>query len=368
MVGIVPAAGIPWLGRGARRSAIRRSLGFAQRCRPEVGVPQAVPAIQCRSAIRRSLGFAQRCRPEVGVPQAVPAIQCRSAIRDLAALRAAVPTGGRRSPSRPRDSARVAMRERRADAGRRISAGTPTGSVARRQGNADLWSAQPAAGGRTRRTRVRGGSPLGRDPGVMRHPDGRLSLRFAPRCRPEVGVPQAVPAIQCRSAIRRSLGFAQRCRPEVGVPQAVPAILRGWRCANGAQTPGDASRRVPPRAAWRAGTGTPTSGRHSPPEAGGRKDPSSGWFASRPGPRRSASAGRTPLAALRAAVPTGGRRSPSRPRDSMQIGYTRSRCASPSGADQRSAFPKPSPRFNADQRFAIWPRFAPRCRPEVGVP
>ena len=45
-----------------------------------------------------------RCRPEVGVPQAVPAIQCRPAIRGLAALRAAVPTRGRRSPSRPRDS------------------------------------------------------------------------------------------------------------------------------------------------------------------------------------------------------------------------------------------------------------------------
>ena len=117
----------------------------------------------------------------------------------FAGLRPAVPTGGRRSPSRPRDSARSAMRERRADAGRRISAGTPTGSVTRRQGNADLWSAQPAEGGR----------------------------REGPRLQ--------------------------------------------------------------------------------------------GWFTPRPGPRRDASSGRTPFAALRAAVPTGGRRSPSRPRDSSRL-------------------------------------------------
>ena len=41
----------------------------------------------------------------------------------------------------------------------------------------------------------------------------------------------------------------------------------------------------------RAGKGTPTSGRHSPPKAGGGKDPELGGFASRPGPRRSASSG-----------------------------------------------------------------------------
>ena len=108
----------------------------------------------------------------------------------------ALPRDAGRRPAlrRPRDSARSAMRERRADAGRRISAGTPTGSVTRRQGNADLWSAQPAGGGR----------------------------REGPRLQ--------------------------------------------------------------------------------------------GWFASRPGPRRSALSGRTPFAALRAAVPTGGRRSKPSPR------------------------------------------------------
>ena len=43
----------------------------------------------------------------------------------------------------------------------------------------------------------------------------------------------------------------------------------------------------------RAGKGTPTSGRHSPPQAGGREGPRvGGWFASRPGSRRSASSGR----------------------------------------------------------------------------
>ena len=105
---------------------------------------------------------------------------------------------------------------------------------------------------------------------------------------PEVGVPQAVPAIQCGSAIRGTAALTlawpassvrvsrSRAMPVGDRRSAVPAILRGRRCANGAQTPGDASRRVPPPAAWRAGTGTPTSGRHSPPEAGGGKDPDFG--------------------------------------------------------------------------------------------
>ena len=187
----MPAAGVPWLGRGARRSAIRRSLGFAQRCRPEVGVPQAVPAIQCRSAIR-----------------------------DLAALRAAVPTGGRRSPSRPRDSTRSAIR-----------------------GLAALRAAVPTRGRR---------SP-------------------------------SRPRDSARSAIRD---------------------LAALRAA------------------------VPTGGRRSPSR-----------------PRDSTRSAIRGLAALRAAVPTGGRRSPSRPRDSMQIGYTRSRGPAGRGADRRSAFPKPSPRF-----------------------
>ncbi len=54
------------------------------------------------------------------------------------------------------------------------------------------------------------------------------------------------------------------------------------------QTRGDANRRD-----GAVGRGTPTSGRHSPPQAGGSEGPRvRGWFASRPGPGRSASSGR----------------------------------------------------------------------------
>ena len=191
--GRTPTSGVGRLSAGTPTFSISRTDAF--RCASRSGADRrsAFPKPSPRFNADRLYAVSRpsrppRCRPEVGVPQAVPAIQCRSAIR-----------------------------ERRADAGRRISAGTPTGSVARRHGNADLWSAQPAEGGR----------------------------REGPRLR--------------------------------------------------------------------------------------------GWVASRPGPRRSASAGRTPFAALRAAVPTGGRRSPSRPRDSMRSAIRAGRCASRSGADRRSA-------------------------------
>ena len=148
---------------------------------------------------------------------------------------------------------------------------------------------------------------------------------------------------------------------------------------------------------WRAGTGTPTSGRHSPPQAGGREGPEvRGWFTSRPGPRRSASSGRpcgarlslgsaqrcrpevgvpcpvrrpahggtrrdgnhsagwrgAPPAGLRPAVPTGGRRSlpcaPPCPRGDAPrreplhgLATHAFRWAPPSGADRRSGVPCP---------------------------
>ena len=151
---------------------------------------------------RLSLRFAQRCRPEVGVP--CPA--CRPAHgstgRDgnhstgwrgapFAALRAAVPTGGRRSltcaPPCPREYwprreplhglARRAFRcAPRSGADRRVGVpcparrpahrstgwcqsqpdATPPRRATHRQGNADLWSAQAAAGGRQTRTPTAG--------------------------------------------------------------------------------------------------------------------------------------------------------------------------------------------------------------------
>ena len=74
---------------------------------------------------------------------------------------------------------------------------------------------------------------------------------------------------------------ALRCR----VPSARVA-MRGfrWRTASGASL-----GTLRHHAERRAGKGTPTSGRHSPPEAGGREGPRVGlWFASRQGSASSA--------------------------------------------------------------------------------
>ena len=81
-----------------RRSAFRRRSTVAL-----AGLRPAVPtggrrSLACASLhadqlYALSLGFAQRCRPEVGVP--LPAPPRGSAIRALAGLRPAVPTGGR---------------------------------------------------------------------------------------------------------------------------------------------------------------------------------------------------------------------------------------------------------------------------------
>ena len=78
--------------RACSRAAIRGSLGCAQRCRPEVGVPSR-PRACSRWAVRGSLGSAQRCRPEVGVPSRSRACS-RSAIPWFAGLRPAVAPGG----------------------------------------------------------------------------------------------------------------------------------------------------------------------------------------------------------------------------------------------------------------------------------
>ena len=77
---------------------------------------------------------------------------------------------------------------------------TPPCRVTPRQGNADLWAVLPVGPGTARRRRAagkdpefRGGSPLGRDPGVQRHPDGCVVHAFRGASRSgadlEVGVP-----------------------------------------------------------------------------------------------------------------------------------------------------------------------------------
>ena len=67
----------------------------------------------------------------------------------------------------------------------------------------------------------------------------------------------------------------------------------------------------------RAGKGTPTSGRHSPPQAGGREGPRVGlWFASRPGPASSAQVSRSRACRPEVGVPL-------RPAPSGPLGFPR---------------------------------------------
>ena len=131
-----------------------------------------------------------------------------------------------------------------------VSVPKPPGGATGRQGNADLWSAQPAAGGRREGPRVRGW--FASRPGPRRSASSgrlggtRLSLRFAQRCRPPPGETPMN-------------GSTRSPRPyECAVPR--------W-CT---------SRCPSHQAERRAGKGTPTSGRHSPPQAGGGKDPEFG--------------------------------------------------------------------------------------------
>ena len=130
---------------------------------------------------------------------------------------------------------------------------------------------------------------------------------------------------------RLSLRSAQRCRPEVGVPVRTAPSRTGNRLGS-----------APPRP---SGAAVPTIGREKS-----------------------------------AASPTGGgvpvRTAPSRTGWGLRRRGPPGRCA-----DRRSAFPEPSPRFNADRRYAVrsseirgaqrcWCGFrAPaRCRSETGAP
>ena len=92
---------------------------------------------------------------------------------------------------------------------------------------------------------------------------------------------------------------------------AVACRLREWLCAGFAglrpAVPVSAPRHYAER---RAGTGTPTSGRHSPPQAGGREGPRvGGWFASRQGPASSAQVSRSRACRAPPGELPGGRRS-----------------------------------------------------------
>ena len=195
--------------------------------------------------------------------------------------------------------------------------------------------------------------------------------------------------VQCRDGAR--LGRTPSCRATRWQGcRRPPGQFSSWWCT---------SRRPCHHAERRAGKGTPTSGRHSPPKAGGEKDPQV-----RGGPFSAGTsafsvirtaAWYTPFAALRAAVPTGGRRSradgtipdrlgsapprPSGPLCRPEVGVPVRTAPSRTGwglrrrgppgrcADRRSAFP--CGRHHLDRLGSAPPRpSGPLCRPEVGVP
>ena len=183
---------------------------------------------------------AGRCRPEVGVPVLVRRL-CSVGTALFAALRAAVPTGGRRSLAGA--SLRVVAWAPVGGAGRHARSVGPRNGVpppAKTAGTArerrplvgTRGSAKPAPM-TVRRTDVSGAPPA--QSGL------RCSLRFAQRCRPEVGVPLPVrrlcsigtaPLAPRRGAVptggRRSLACASLrvVNPPLGYSAGAPSRVR----------------------------------------------------------------------------------------------------------------------------------------------
>ena len=185
----------------------RRWFRAPARCRSETGAPAV--RLAGRGVIGARFRAPARCRSETGAPAVRlagrgvvgagfalprdagrrPALQRRGAassallaVRLAASVRCArsraMPVGDRRSMSQLLCKCSPAREPQQSGA-------------TRRQGNADLRSAQPAEGGRREGPPVPRWSLLGRDPGVQRHPDGcvvhAISLRCAQRCRPPPG-------------------------------------------------------------------------------------------------------------------------------------------------------------------------------------
>ena len=191
-----------------------------------------------------------------------------------------------------------------------LSAWTPAAQVARRHGNADLRSAQPAAGGRREGLRPPDGPPLGVDPssaGGAQARERRPPVGTARRRRadgkdpaPPDGLPLGVDPSSAGGAQARErrppVGTARRRRADgkdpdlpVGSPVGVDPSSAGGAQARERRPPvGTArrrradekdpapgwpsSRRGPQQRRWRAGPGTPTSGR-SAPSASPNPDP-----------------------------------------------------------------------------------------------
>ena len=152
---------------------------------------------------------------------------------------------------------------------------------------------------------------------------------FGPLCRPEVGVPSR-PRAFSRSAVRGSRPCGPRCRPEVGVPSRPPRFLLGRRYA----VRGPAARGADRRSAFQA-VPAPFLGRRYAVRgpAGRGADRRSAFQAV---PRAFFSVSGTQFAALRAAVPTGGRRSKPSPRFLLGRRYAVRVPAAPSGPRKRT--------------------------------
>ena len=271
-------------GRHAARGGADRRSAFPCLC------------VACaQSGLRRSPRGAGRCRPEVGVPLPVRRL-CSVRTALFAALRAAVPTGGRRS------LAGASLVLNRDCAGRHAA-----------RGGADRRSAFPCLC-------------------VACAPSGlRCSLRFAQRCRPEVGVPLPVRRL---CSMRTALFAPRRGAVPTGGRRSLACaslVLRqdcAVRCAS--RSGADRRSAFPCRRVACAQSGLRRSARGA-----GRCRPEVGV----PLPvRRLCSIGTAPLAPRRGAVPTGGRRSLA----CASLVLNRDCAARPAargGADRRSAFP-----------------------------
>ena len=322
-------AAVPTRGRRSLACAslvLRRDC--AVRCASRSGADQrsAFPClcVACApSGLRRSPRCAGRCRPEVGVPVPVRRL-CSIGTALFAALRAAVPTRGRRSLA----CASLVLRRHCAV---RCAA----------QGGADQRSALPCLC-------------------VACAPSGlRCSLRFAQRCRPEVGVPLTVRRLcSVGTALFAPLRAAVPTRGRRSLACASLVLRRDCAARPAARGGTDVRSAFPCLCVACAQSGLRRS-----PRCAGRCRPEVGV----PLPvRRLCSVGTAPLAPLRGAVPTRGRRSPA----CASLVLRRDCAARPAargGADRRSAFPCLCVAC-AQSGLRCSLRFAQRCRPEVGVP
>ena len=156
------------------------------------------------------------------------------------------------------------------------------GRATRRQGNADLRSAQAAAGGRQRRTPTAEMVRLSTGGRATRR-QGNADLRSAQAAAG--GRQTRTPSARMvRLRPEQSDAQARERRPLVGTGRRRRPADKDPKCEDGSASTG---------AERRAGKGTPTSGRHRPPQAAGRQGPRlRRWFGSQPGPRCSASSGR----------------------------------------------------------------------------